>query len=162
VLTTPEEYPEWFAMREQADPGFERELLEGFAKLHRMKLEVVTVPSFDGIIGALIEDRGDLIRGIIDTPARRRKVAFTSSSRRARAQSGSSCCFGSGRKKLAAKPAMYTERPTTAAAAASLAAGAAPGMTFASVVVASAAEVPSMRPPTLAAKPSPVPRRWVG
>ena len=78
VLTTPEEYKEWFAMQAQADPGFERELLEGFASLHRMKIEVVTVPSFDGIIQALVDGRGDVIWGIIDTPARRQKVAFTS------------------------------------------------------------------------------------
>jgi ABC-type amino acid transport substrate-binding protein len=77
VLTTPEEYPEWFAMSERADPGFERELLEGFAQLQRMKLEVVTVPAFDSIIPALVDGRGDLIWGIIDTPARRQKVAFT-------------------------------------------------------------------------------------
>lgn len=77
VVTTPEEYPEWFSLEAGADPGFERELLEGFAQLHRLKLEVVTVPSFDLVIPALLEGRGDLIAGIIDTPARRKQVAFT-------------------------------------------------------------------------------------
>jgi len=77
VLTTPEEYPEWFSLEARADPGFERELLEGFAQLHRLKLEIVTVPSFDVIIPALLDGRGDVITGIIDTPPRRKQVAFT-------------------------------------------------------------------------------------
>jgi ABC-type amino acid transport substrate-binding protein len=47
-------------------------------KLHRMKLEIVTVPSFDAIIPALVDGRGDLSCGIIDTTARRKQVAFTS------------------------------------------------------------------------------------
>ena len=41
-------------------------------------------------------------------------------------------------------------------------AGVAPGIDVASVVVTNAAEVPIMRPPTFAAKLSPVPRRCVG
>jgi ABC-type amino acid transport substrate-binding protein len=77
VLVTPEEYPEWFSLKGGADPGFERELLEGFAQLQRVTLETVIVPSFDGIIPALLAGKGDLIAGIIDTPARRKKIAFS-------------------------------------------------------------------------------------
>ena len=77
VLATPEEYPEWFSLKAGPDPGFERELLEGFAQLQRLKLEVVLVNSFDLIIPALLEGRGDVIQGIIDTPARRTQIAFT-------------------------------------------------------------------------------------
>jgi peptidoglycan lytic transglycosylase F len=77
VLSTDEDYPDWFSLKGGADPGFERELLEGFTQLHRMKLEVVIVPSFEAVIPALLAGQGDLIQGIIDTPARRKQIAFT-------------------------------------------------------------------------------------
>ena len=35
ALMTSEDYPEWFSPKSGPDPGFERELLEGFAQLHR-------------------------------------------------------------------------------------------------------------------------------
>ena len=78
ALMTNEDYPEWFSLKGGPDPGFERELLEGFAQLHRLELEVVFVPSFDATLPALRAGRGDLIPGIIDTPARRKQIAFTS------------------------------------------------------------------------------------
>lgn len=74
---TNEDYPEWFSLKAGADPGFERELLEGFTQLQRVKLEVVFVPTFDATIPALRAGRGDLIPGMIDTPARRKQIAFT-------------------------------------------------------------------------------------
>jgi ABC-type amino acid transport substrate-binding protein len=77
VLVTPEEYPEWFSLEAGPDPGFERELIDGFAQLQRLTLELVVVPSFDGIIPALLARKGDVIVGIIDTAARRRQLAFT-------------------------------------------------------------------------------------
>ena len=78
ALMTNEDYPEWFSLKGGPDPGFERELLEGFAQLHRLKLELAFVPSFDATLPALRAGRGDLIPGIIDTPARRKQIAFTS------------------------------------------------------------------------------------
>src|SRR5439155_52628 len=50
----------------------------------------------------------------------------------------------------------------SAAACASRPAGVAPGIDATRLVVMSAADVPIMRPPTFAAKLSPVPRRYVG
>lgn len=59
-------------------PGFDREVLDGFAGLHHLKLEVVALPSWDGLIPALLAGRGDLIAGrFTATPARRKSVAFT-------------------------------------------------------------------------------------
>jgi ABC-type amino acid transport substrate-binding protein len=77
ALMTKEDYPEWFSLSGGPDPGFERELLEGFTQLHRLKLEIVFVPAFDATIPALRAGRGDLIPGIIDTAARRKQITFT-------------------------------------------------------------------------------------
>jgi ABC-type amino acid transport substrate-binding protein len=77
VLTSLGEQPEIFSFAATGEPGFEREILEGFARLHRVKLESVQVKSFDEIIGALNKGDGDLITGIIDTPARRQAIDFT-------------------------------------------------------------------------------------
>ena len=59
--------------------GFDRELLDGFASLHRVRLEPVTVSSWDGLIPALLQGRGDVIAGRFTvTEARQKQVSFTS------------------------------------------------------------------------------------
>lgn len=58
-------------------PGFERELLDGFAKLHKVKIELVPTKAFSDIIPALLKKEGDLIVGIVDTEARRKLIDFT-------------------------------------------------------------------------------------
>jgi ABC-type amino acid transport substrate-binding protein len=77
VLVSADEAPEWFALRPALSPGFERELLEGFGRLHHLKLEPVPVAAFDDIIPALLSGRGDVIAGINVTDQRRKVVAFT-------------------------------------------------------------------------------------
>jgi membrane-bound lytic murein transglycosylase F len=58
--------------------GLERELLESFAKLHRVELSVVNVPGWDRLVPLLLEGRGDLVAGRFTvTEARRQRVAFT-------------------------------------------------------------------------------------
>ncbi len=58
--------------------GLEREMLESFAKLHRVELEVVDVPGWDRLVPMLLEGRGDLVAGRFTvTEARRQKVDFT-------------------------------------------------------------------------------------
>jgi ABC-type amino acid transport substrate-binding protein len=58
--------------------GFDWELLEAFAHLNKLKLELVPVPGWDGLIAALRGGRGDVIAGgFTDTEARRRQIAFT-------------------------------------------------------------------------------------
>jgi ABC-type amino acid transport substrate-binding protein len=79
VLVAADEMPEMFSFAADAGrPGFERELLEGFCRIHGLKLEVVPVADFAEIIPKLQRGEGDLITGIVDTAARRKKVAFTS------------------------------------------------------------------------------------
>ncbi len=59
-------------------PGLERELLESFARLHGIKLQVIEVPGYDDLIPALLEGRGDIIVGNITvTPKRAKAIAFT-------------------------------------------------------------------------------------
>jgi polar amino acid transport system substrate-binding protein len=76
VIVAAEEEPETFASAPGA--GFERELLEGFAKLRGLRLEVVRAPGYGDRIPMLLDRRGDVIVAIFDTPERRRQVAFTS------------------------------------------------------------------------------------
>jgi ABC-type amino acid transport substrate-binding protein len=72
------ELPEWFAVGQYSQPGFERELFEGFTRLHGLELEVVSVKRQDQRIPTLLEGAGDVIGGIGVTPERQRQIAFTS------------------------------------------------------------------------------------
>jgi ABC-type amino acid transport substrate-binding protein len=77
VLVSADELPEMFALEPGEKPGLEREMLEAFARANGLSLEPVPVENFEQIIPALLEGQGDLIVGIVDTEARRQKIAFT-------------------------------------------------------------------------------------
>lgn len=77
VLVSADESPEAFSLVPDGPPGFDRELLEGFARLHGLRLEPVVVKRFADIIPRLKAGEGDVIAGIIDTEARRKETAFT-------------------------------------------------------------------------------------
>jgi ABC-type amino acid transport substrate-binding protein len=78
VLVATDEMPEMFSLEPGADPGFERELLEGFCRIHGLGFEVVPVRDFDEMIPLLLRGEGDVVAGIVDTPSRRNRIAFTS------------------------------------------------------------------------------------
>jgi ABC-type amino acid transport substrate-binding protein len=79
VLASADEMPEFFSFETRPlRPGFERELVESFARAHHLELRIVPVKNFDQIIPMLVKGEGDLIVGIVDTPARRQKITFTS------------------------------------------------------------------------------------
>jgi len=78
VLVAADEMPEMFSFETKGQPGLERELLEGFCRIHGLKMEVVPVRDFDHIIPMLLRGEGDVISGIVNTPARRQRVAFSS------------------------------------------------------------------------------------
>ncbi len=78
VLVPSDETPEMFSFDTKGQPGFERELIEGFCRIHGLTLDVVKVADFEQIIPMLKRGEGDVITGIVDTEARRQKVAFTS------------------------------------------------------------------------------------
>jgi ABC-type amino acid transport substrate-binding protein len=84
VIAAEGEQPEEFSFKPGTAPGFEREMLEGFAKLQRLKLEVVSVKGWDERIPALLRGEGDVIVALTDTDERRKLVVFTAETIQAR------------------------------------------------------------------------------
>ncbi len=78
VLVAADENPEIFSFEDKGRPGLERELLEGFCRVHGLKLVITPVRDFDQIIPMLLRGEGDVITGIVNTAARREKVVFSS------------------------------------------------------------------------------------
>ncbi len=78
VVAAEGEQPEMFDFDgDPSKPGLEREMLEGFAALKRLKLEVVPVKAFADRIPALLRGDGDVIVGLVDTAERRKQIDFT-------------------------------------------------------------------------------------
>lgn len=70
--------PRFFALPSDAPPGIDREILTGFAAVQKVALSVVPVASWDALVPALLEDRGDVAAGgMTVTGARSKLVAFT-------------------------------------------------------------------------------------
>jgi ABC-type amino acid transport substrate-binding protein len=62
----------------KGEPGFDRELLEGFVRLQGLRLEPVAVAGWDELVPALVAGSGDVIAGRFTvTDERRKKIAFT-------------------------------------------------------------------------------------
>jgi ABC-type amino acid transport substrate-binding protein len=76
VIANAGEQAEMFAF-DGARPGFERELLEGFARQHKLRLEVVRMTDRDQRLPALRRGEGDVVIGIVVTPEREALAAFT-------------------------------------------------------------------------------------
>jgi ABC-type amino acid transport substrate-binding protein len=78
VLVYPEKDRSEFFSLDDREPGFEREILEGFARAQKMPMEVVAVSKWEALIPDLTEGRGDVIAGhFTDTEERRLQVDFT-------------------------------------------------------------------------------------
>jgi ABC-type amino acid transport substrate-binding protein len=72
------EGPQFVSAPGSSNPGFDMEILAGFARLHGIEVEVVPVTSWDGLVPALLKGRGDVIAGgFTDTAGRRAQVDFT-------------------------------------------------------------------------------------
>ena len=70
--------PEFFSLRADLPPGFDHEILQGFADLHRVKLQVVSVPSWDALVPSLLAGKGDVVAGrFTATEGRRKTIDFT-------------------------------------------------------------------------------------
>jgi ABC-type amino acid transport substrate-binding protein len=78
VLADVDDDPAWFSAKGGDAPGFEREVLEGFARRHRLRFEIVPMQSWVDAIPMLQAGKGDLLAGVNVTPARQRQVDFTS------------------------------------------------------------------------------------
>lgn len=76
-IAAADEDPLMFAHKGGVNPGFERELAEAFAALHKLKLEPVAAKSYDDRLPDLRRGAGDVVIGIIETEARAKLAAFT-------------------------------------------------------------------------------------
>jgi ABC-type amino acid transport substrate-binding protein len=74
-----EDEPEFFSLKPDGPPGFDHEILQAYAQFRKVKLEVVPVPGWDGLVPALLADRGDVIAGrFTATESRKKRIDFTS------------------------------------------------------------------------------------
>jgi ABC-type amino acid transport substrate-binding protein len=78
VIVAADEAKETFDPAGGPRGGFERELVETFARLQGLAVEVVPANGYPDRIPMLLAGKGDLIVAIFDTPQRRQQVAFTS------------------------------------------------------------------------------------
>jgi ABC-type amino acid transport substrate-binding protein len=76
VVVDTSNQPERFN-RGAGEPGIEREILQNFAALNGMKLEIVTVERIDDRIPAMLAKRGEVGAGAVVTESRRKQVDFT-------------------------------------------------------------------------------------
>ena len=70
--------PAFFRLKGAGEPGLDREILDGFARLHGLSVKAVAAPGWGALVPWLVEGRGDVIAGgVTETPARAQKIAFT-------------------------------------------------------------------------------------
>ena len=70
---------EFFSRDDGPNPGFDREVLNGFCQLHKLRLEVTPIDAWDQLLPALLAGRGDVIAGRVTvTESRSKIIAFTS------------------------------------------------------------------------------------
>lgn len=77
VLVSADEHPDWFSLEGGPNPGFEREILEGFARLHRVRLEVIPIKRFEDLIPTLMRGEGDVGTGLRVTEERTKIIDFS-------------------------------------------------------------------------------------
>jgi ABC-type amino acid transport substrate-binding protein len=77
VLAAADEDPVWFSLRAGQSPGFEREVLEGFARMHKLRFEAVPIVRWEEAIPMLLRQDGDVVGGMSVTPERRQRVDFS-------------------------------------------------------------------------------------
>src|SRR5262245_20532242 len=64
-------------LTDQPGRGFDRELLEGFARLHGVKLDLVKAAGLDALVPGLLQGKADVIAGRFTvTEARRKLIEF--------------------------------------------------------------------------------------
>ena len=76
-MVASDEAPETFSVDPGDRPGFERELIEGFAKVQGLEVTAVPVKTHADRIPALVAGKGDVIVAIFDLEERRKLVDFT-------------------------------------------------------------------------------------
>ncbi len=69
---------EFYRVGPDGDSGFDREILEGFARRAGLRLETIPVDGWDKVFDALLKGQGDVIAGhLTATETRRKLMAFT-------------------------------------------------------------------------------------
>ncbi len=74
LAVTVTEGPQFMAFPGSPEPGFDAEILSGFARLHGLTIERVPVASWDALATALTRGQGDLVAGGYTDPAARREA----------------------------------------------------------------------------------------
>jgi membrane-bound lytic murein transglycosylase F len=70
--------PAFLSLKAGGEPGLDREILDGFARLHKLTLKPVEAPTWESLVPMLVEGKGDVIAGgVTVTPARSQKIDFT-------------------------------------------------------------------------------------
>ena len=77
VLASAVEDAAWFSQQASDAPGFEREVLEGFARVQKLRFEAVPVVRWEDAIPMLLRQEGDVLGGISATRERRQRVDFS-------------------------------------------------------------------------------------
>jgi ABC-type amino acid transport substrate-binding protein len=77
VIAAADEAPETFSFAGGENAGLDRELAEGFARLHGLRLEPVKAKSYGDRIPSLMRGDGDIVVAMFDTEDRRKLVDFT-------------------------------------------------------------------------------------
>src|SRR5262245_63053603 len=80
VLVMPDtKRPEFYSIQPGKPPGFDAELLDHFAALHKLRLEVVPQTGWDALVPALLAKKGDVVAGrFTATDSRKKLVDFSS------------------------------------------------------------------------------------
>ncbi len=70
--------PAFLALKPGGEPGLDREILDGFARLSKLEIVIVEAPSWGALLPWLLEGKADLIAGgVTVTPARSRQIDFS-------------------------------------------------------------------------------------
>jgi polar amino acid transport system substrate-binding protein len=78
VIVARDTLPEAINLQPNGDPGLEREMLEAFASLQRLRVEYVVVATMADRIPSLLAGKGDVIAGMFGvTDERRKQVDFS-------------------------------------------------------------------------------------
>jgi len=78
LVAPPPQDDRFWSVRPEAPPGFEREMIEKFAGVHGLRVEVVPQKTWADLIPALVAGAGDVVAGrFSDTPGRRAQIAFS-------------------------------------------------------------------------------------
>lgn len=73
--------PQFLCLKPGAAPGFDHEVLDRFAQLNKLRMEIVPVAGYDGLIPALLKGKGDIIAGgFTATDSRRKQIVFSEES----------------------------------------------------------------------------------